>query len=151
MNVALDTNVLAYAEGTNGAPMKELALQVLGQLPPESTFIPMQTLAELFNVLVRKAGRSRAEAGAAVLSWGDAFPLIDTSSEVMLAATDLVVAHQLGIWDSIIVSAAADARCRILLSEDLHEGFTWRGVTVTNPFSSSRHPLFNALLKTAQA
>jgi predicted nucleic acid-binding protein len=151
MNVALDTNVLAYAEGTNGVPMKELALHVLGQLPPESTFIPMQTLGELFSVLVRKAGRSRAEAGAAVLSWGDAFPLIDTSSEVMLAATDLVAAHQLGIWDSVIVSAAADARCRILLSEDLQEGFTWRGVTVTNPFSSSRHPLLNALLKTAHA
>ena len=61
MNVALDTNVLAYAEGTNGVPMKELALHVLGQLPPESTFIPMQTLGELFSVLVRKAGRSRAE------------------------------------------------------------------------------------------
>ena len=45
----------------------------------------------------------------------------------MLAATDLASAHQLGIWDAVILSAAADARCRILLSEDLQDGFTWRG------------------------
>ena len=30
------------------------------------------------------------------------------------------------------------AGCRLLLSEDLHEGFTWAGVTVVNPFSSPR-------------
>jgi predicted nucleic acid-binding protein len=151
MNVALDTNVLAYAEGTNGASMKAAALDILERLSPESTLIPMQTLGELFNVLVRKAGRSRMAAGAAVLSWGDAFPLIETSSDVMLAATDLGAAHQLGIWDAVVVSAAADARCRLLLSEDLQEGFTWRGVTVANPFSPARHPLLDALLAPARA
>jgi predicted nucleic acid-binding protein len=39
--------------------------------------------------------------------------------------------------------------CRLLLSEDLQEGFTWRGVTVTNPFAKSRHPLLDALLEGA--
>jgi hypothetical protein len=34
----------------------------------------------------------------------------------------------------------------LLLSEDLQEGFTWRGVTVTNPFASALHPLLAALL-----
>lgn len=146
MNVAIDTNVLAYAEGTNGAEMKAAALDMLDRLPPESTFIPVQTLGALFNVLVRKAGRSRAEAGAAILSWGDAFPLIDSSGDVILAATDLADTHQLGIWDAMILSAAADARCRMLLSEDLQEGFTWRGVTVANPFRGTQHPLLAALL-----
>ena len=146
MNVAVDTNVLAYAEGMNGASNKETAIHVLQALPPESTFIPVQALGELFNVLVRKARWSRGKAGAAILSWGDGFPLIDSSNDVMLAAADLASAHTLGIWDAVILSAAADARCRILLSEDLQEGFTWRGVTVTNPFSPSRHPLLEALL-----
>jgi len=146
LNLAVDTNVLAYAEGMNGATRKATALQVLERLPAESTFIPVQVLGELLGVLVRKAGWSRAKAGAAILSWGDAFPLIDTSNDVMLAATDLASAHQLGIWDAVVLSAAADARCRLLLSEDLQEGFTWRGVTVANPFSRSRHPLLEALL-----
>jgi len=146
MNVALDTNLLAYAEGVNGAGRKDEALRLIRGLPPDSTLIPVQVLGELFHVLVRKGARSRAEAHAAVLSWGDAFPLIDTSNDVMLAAADLVHTHQLGIWDAVILSAAADARCRLLLSEDLQEGFTWRGVTVTNPFAASPHRLLSAFL-----
>ena len=147
MMVALDTNVLAYAEGLNGNAMKEAALDLLEQLAPASTLIPLQTLAELFTVLVRKARRSRGEARAAILSWGDTFPLIETSSSVVLMAADLADAHQLGLWDAVILSAAADARCRLLLSEDLQDGFTWGGVTVVNPFAPRRHVLLDAFLK----
>jgi predicted nucleic acid-binding protein len=146
MNVAVDTNVLAYAEGMHDDSKKLGALQLLQSLPPESTFIPVQALGELFSILVRKARWPKAKAGEAILSWGDAFPLIESSNDVLLAATDLAGAHQLSIWDAVIVSAAADARCRLLLSEDLQEGFTWRGVTVTNPFSAPRHPLLSAVL-----
>jgi predicted nucleic acid-binding protein len=146
MNVAVDTNVLAYAEAVNGAKNRDAAVALLQALPPESTLVPVQALGELFTVLVRKAGKSRADAAAAVLSWGDAFPLIETSNDVLLAATDLANAHQLGLWDAVMLSAAADARCRLLLSEDLQEGFTWRGVTVTNPFAPRRHPLLEALV-----
>lgn len=147
MNVAVDSNVLAYAEGVNGAQNQQAAIALLRVLPPESTLVPVQALGELFAVLVRKARRSRADAAAAVLSWGDAFPLIETSNEILLAATDLAQSHQLGIWDAVMLSAAADARCRLLLSEDLQEGFTWHGVTVTSPFSSPRHPLLDALVE----
>ena len=146
MNVAVDSNVLAYAEGVNGARNRDAAVSLLQALPPESTLEPVQALGELFTVLVRKAGKSRADAAAAVLSWGDVFPLIETSNEVLLAATDLADAHQLSLWDAVMLSAAADARCRLLLSEDLQEGFTWRGVTVTNPFATRRHPLLEALI-----
>lgn len=146
MRVALDTNVLAYAEGVNGTPMKKTALELVQKLPDGVTLLPVQTLGELFNLLVRKAGRSAAKARNAILSWRDAFPLIETSAEVMLAAADLATDHQLSIWDSVILSAAAEAGCRLLLSEDLQDGFTWKGVTVTNPFVSSKHELLVALL-----
>jgi predicted nucleic acid-binding protein len=146
MFVALDTNVLAYAEGLNGESMKQRALAILEDLPPETTLLPVQVLGELYAVLTRKAGRPRSHARDAVLHWGDAFPLIDTSSSVLLAAMDLSVDHQLAWWDAVILSAAADASCRLLLSEDLQDGFTWRGVTVTNPFSIKRHALLKAML-----
>ena len=147
VTVALDTNVLAYAEDTNGPARKKAALDLLQRLPPESTLIPVQSLAELFNVLVKKARRSRRRAQEAVLSWGDSFPLIETSSSVIMSAMELTVRHQFGWWDAVILSAAADARCRLLLSEDLQDGFTWSGVTVTNPFSPSRHALLDAILQ----
>lgn len=146
ISVAIDTNVLAHAEGTNGKLRQQIALDLLQALPPEHTLLPAQTLGELFNVLVKKARWSRPAAQRAVLAWGDAFALIDTSPEVMLAATQLASQHQLGIWDAIVLSAASDAGCRLLLSEDLQEGFAWSGVTVVNPFAKSAHPLLAALL-----
>ena len=146
MRVALDTNILAYAEGVNGASMKKAALDLVNKLPQASVALPVQTLGELFHVLVRKAARPPADARAAILSWRNAFALIETSAEIMLAASDLAVNNQFGIWDAVIVCAAAEADCRILLSEDMQDGLIWKGVTIINPFARSRHPLLEALL-----
>ena len=146
MKIALDTNILAYAEGTNGAAMRARALGVIQRLPPEAIVIPVQTLGELFNVLVRKAGRRPARARTAVLGWRDAYAIIETSAAVMVNATDLASDHGLTIWDSVVLAASAEAECRLLLSEDLQDGFTWRGVTVTNPFTTTLHPLLMPLL-----
>ena len=33
----------------------------------------------------------------------------------------------------------------MLLSEDMHEGFTWGGVTIVNPFASPPHKLLDDL------
>jgi predicted nucleic acid-binding protein len=147
VRVALDTNILAYAEGVNGTFMQKAALELVESLPEGSTVLPVQTLGELFNLLVRKAGRSAAKARSSILSWRDAFPLVETSAAVMLAAADLAKDHHLSIWDAVIFSASAEAGCRLLLSEDLHDGFIWRGVTVTNPFAKAKHPLLMALLE----
>ncbi|MHB8303900.1 MAG: PIN domain-containing protein [Acidobacteriaceae bacterium] len=146
MKVALDTNILANAEGVNGASMKKAALDLVNKLPQASVALPVQTLGELFHVLVRKAGRPPADARAAILSWRNAFALIETSAEIMLAASDLAVNNQFGIWDAVIVCAAAEADCRILFSEDMQDGLIWKGVTIINPFARSRHPLLEALL-----
>ena len=147
MLVALDSNVLAYAENTNGVGMQRAADDLLSRLPPESILIPAQALGELFNVLVKKAKWTGRRARQAAISWGESYPVIESSPEVMVAALELAVVHRLGIWDAVMLSAAVDARCRLLLSEDLHDGFTWSGVTVINPFASSRHPLLDAMLK----
>ena len=64
----------------------------------------------------------------------------------MMLAADLATDHQLSIWDALIMAVSDKAGCRLLLSEDLQEGFTWGGLTVTNPFSSPMHELLSALL-----
>lgn len=146
MRLALDTNVLAYAEGVNGSGKRDVALDLVRRLPQSAVVLPIQVLGELFSVLVRKAGRSKAEAREALLGWSDTFSVAPTSPEVMLAAVDLAADHRFGIWDAVILSAAARSGCRLLLSEDLQDGFTWGGVTVANPFQPQRHPLLEALL-----
>jgi predicted nucleic acid-binding protein len=150
VKVTLDTNILAYAEGTNGVEMKEKALSLIQRLPTGSVVLPTQVLGELFNVLVLKAKKPATSARTAILTWRDAYPLSDTSATVIVNAVDLAADHHLRIWDSVILSATAEAGCRLLLSEDLQEGFTWQGVTVTNPFALTRHALLEALLIQSQ-
>ena len=147
MRLALDTNILAYAEGVNGAARKKIALEIIAKLPAESTFLPVHVLGELFHVLTRKAGRPPERARAAILSWQDAFPLVETSPAILVAGTDLAARHGLSIWDALIFAAAAAAGCRLLLSEDLQPDFTWSGVTVANPFAAAKHPLLAVLLE----
>jgi predicted nucleic acid-binding protein len=147
VRVALDTNVLAYAEGIDGVARREAAIDLVRRLPQQAVVVPAQVLGELFNVLVRKAGRPRSEARNALLSWRDTFPVIDTSSQAIMAAADLAADHQFGIWDAVILSVASQAGCRLLLSEDLQDGFTWGGVTVINPFVVPRHAALEALLE----
>lgn len=147
MRLALDTNVLAYAEGVNGTEKRDVALDLVRHLPQSAVVVPVQVLGELFNVLVRKAGRSKPEAREALLGWRDTFPVAATSPEVMLAAADLAADHGLGIWDAVILSVASQSGCRLLLSEDLQDGFTWGGVTIANPFQLQRHALLDALLE----
>jgi predicted nucleic acid-binding protein len=47
---------------------------------------------------------------------------------------ELAVAHKFALWDAIMLAAAAASGCRVFLSEDMQDGFTWRGVTIRNPF-----------------
>jgi predicted nucleic acid-binding protein len=136
MRLALDTNILVYVEGVDGLERKEKAVDLIRQLSPGETLVPVQALGELFHVLVRKARWSRTQARIAVESWHDTFPVIETTSAVLLAALRLAAEHNLVTWDAIILSAAAEADCGLLLSEDMQDGFTWRGVTVVNPFAA---------------
>lgn len=146
MKVALDTNVLAYAEGVNVDDRREAALNLVERLPQELVVLPVQALGELFNVLTRKAGRTRSSASDALLAWRDAFAVADTTPEVMLTAASLAADHRLSIWDAVILATASAAGCRLVLSEDFQNGFSWAGVTVTNPFASPRHPLLEDIL-----
>lgn len=137
MRVALDTNVLAYAEGVNGAERQEAANRILHDLGEDDIVIPAQALAELFALLTRKVRRSAPETREAVLGWHDACLVVDTSSGVLLDAMELVVSHKFALWDAIMLAAAAASGCRLLLSEDMQDGFIWRGVTIRNPFAGA--------------
>ena len=147
MRLALDTNILAYAEGVNGEPRQQISLDLISRLPRASTFISVQVLGELFRVLVGKSPISPKAAQTRIASWLASFPLIETSPLVLSSAIELAAQHRLRIWDAIILGASAEADCRLLLSEDLEDGFTWGGVTVVNPFAAKKHEFLAELLE----
>lgn len=146
MRVALDTNVLAYAEGLGDPVRCATALELVSSLPQGSVILPAQTLGELHRVLTGKSRLNPHAAEQAVLSWADSFEVADSTWPAFQSAFNLAADHKLQIWDALILSVAAENRCRLLLSEDLQNGFTWRGVTVTNPFASPRPALLESLV-----
>jgi predicted nucleic acid-binding protein len=146
MRVALDTNILAYAEGLGDSARCNAARMLVEQLPSGSVVLPAQTLGELARVLAGKAKQPPDAVRAAVLGWADCFEVQDSTWPAFAAALDLTVDHQLPMWDALILAVTAESRCRLLLSEDYQHGFTWRGVTVVNPFQTPAPPLLAGLL-----
>lgn len=139
MRVAFDTNVLAYVAGVDrhaddGAKV-EASRALLRQLRDRAALIaPVQALGELFVVLTR-AGAGRHEARETVLRMAQSFATADSSRSAFFSAIDLSAAHRLQLWDALILNAAAESGCALLLSEDMSPGFAWRGTVVVDPFA----------------
>jgi len=146
MRVAIDTNILAYAEGVGDMARRDAGLDILTRLPAENIVLPAQVLGELFRVLTGKAGCAPDDARSRVLQWADSFEVTDSTWSAFQSAFDLTVDHNLHIWDALILAVTAENRCRILLSEDMQHGFTWRGTTVVNPYLTPAHPLLSPML-----
>lgn len=146
MRVAIDTNVLAYAEGIGDAARRDASLDLLVRLPPENVLLPAQVLGELFRVLTGKGDCTPDSARSRALQWADSFEAADSTWSAFQSAFDLTADHGLNIWDALILAVTAENRCRMLLSEDMQHGFTWRGVTVVNPYRTPCHPLLSPLL-----
>lgn len=145
MKAALDTNILAFAEGCGDERRCGLALRLIEELPSQRIVLPAQTLGELFRVLTGKMHRTPEQARSAILNWTDSFVIADSTATAFQSAFDLIVDHGLPMWDSLIMAVAAENQCRVLFSEDFQNGFTWRGVTVVNPFTEPRSALHDIL------
>ncbi len=138
--VALDTNVLAYAQGVERVaedlPKIDQSRRLMRRFLDSEVrvTIAIQALAELHNVLVTRRRLSPSRAATAVRGWISRADVAPSSQATLGAALDLAADHALPIFDALILAAAVEGRCDLLLSEDFQDGFAWRGVVVTNPF-----------------
>jgi predicted nucleic acid-binding protein len=150
VRIALDTNIIVYAEGVRRADGDELkhsaALRLIGNMAEQEMCLSIQALAELHSVLVRKGGIAPTEASSRVRLWASRAELIETDAALFQQSLDFAAAHGLQIFDAIILVGAGQAGCELLLSEDLHGGFVWRNLTVSNPFGANPDPRLIDLL-----
>lgn len=149
--VALDTNILAYLAGVSRVAEDEdkiaRARLLTERLSERCELVaPVQALGELFVVL-RRSGAQAEEARSIILEFDDGFGSSATTAQTALSSADLVVDHKLQFWDALVVSAAIDAGCTLLLSEDMQDGFVARGMTIAQPFAAKPHSKLEALLE----
>ncbi|MEP7208828.1 MAG: PIN domain-containing protein [Casimicrobiaceae bacterium] len=137
MSVFVDTNVLVHWRDARDLQRQARAAAWLRHLWHErSGRVSTQVLSEYYAVVTRKLAPSLARDDA----WDDVQALtlwnpqpIDT--RVLSRARAVEERHRLSWWDSLIVAAAQEQRCTILLTEDLQEGADYGGVVVRSPFT----------------
>ena len=125
-----DTNVLIYAFAA-GDRRSATAESLLA----EGGVIGVQVLNEFTNVVRRKLGWDWPRVHAALEIIAELTgPALSLTADIHARAVKLARESSLAFYDALIVAAAADAGCRLLLTEDLQHGRRFGGVTVQNPF-----------------
>ena len=137
MLLALDSNVLIYAEGGNDENRRLIAHQIVGGVLPSKILVPIQSAAETLRWMLTKGGFDRSVASIKMSWWLEKFPTQDTNRQVFASAAELATKHRFQFFDAIVLAAAWAGGASLLLSEDMHDGFKWRGVTIANPFAAN--------------
>lgn len=101
--------------------------------------VSAQVLAEFYVVTTRMLARPLDAAVAA--------EQVDHLRQARVVATDAdLVAEAIGsarrsrlsLWDALILRAAARGGCDVIFTEDLADGAILDGVTIRNPFATTR-------------
>jgi predicted nucleic acid-binding protein len=141
VRVALDSNILIYAEGTDDLSKRDVVVPLIARIGPENLLLPMQAAGETLRWLIRKGKLDRSVAVRRIEWWFAQSEALPVSVEAFRTACGLVERHSFQVWDAIVLAASAEAEASVLLSEDMHHGFRWGGVIVINPFNLSSKEL----------
>lgn len=134
----LDTNVLVYSFDRTEPRKREIARRLVSDALENGTgVVSYQVVQEFLNVATRKFIIPLSSADAQRYLEVVLEPLCEiyASPEIFHQALEIAEAWRLAFYDSLIVTAALQADCGILYTEDLQDGLKVRGLTVRNPFS----------------
>lgn len=129
-----DTNILVYSDDKRAGAKQSRAIDLVAEHRRDGTgVVSLQVLQEYFVTVTRKLNvdSSLARRKVEILS---EFDLIAPGVADVLAAIDLHRLHGFSFWDALVVCAAKQAGCRVLLSEDFQDGREIDGLRVLNPF-----------------
>lgn len=132
--VALDSNILVYAELEPETPKGRRAAEVILGAARDGV-IPVQVLGEFLRVIQRRVPAAFAEAVKQAAIYQGAFLTPATTEDVLNIAAKYAAVHQLQLWDGVVCAAAAKAGAKVLLTEDLQDGRSLDGLRLLNPFA----------------
>lgn len=133
----LDTNIFVYSFDQSAAAKAQRAAQLICEaLATQKGIISYQVVQEFFNVALRRFSRPMQSTDAEQYLSTVFRPLLGVHSSQALYAEALRLHAQSGLswYDALIVSAAIQARCDQLFTEDLQHGQRFGTLQVRNPF-----------------
>src|ERR1700682_5045634 len=123
-----DTNVLVYADDKATPAKQRRALELVAEHRRAGTgVVSMQVLQEYFVTVTRKLSVDARIARRKVELLSE-FDVAAPEVADILAAIDLHRLHGFSFWDALILRAAKQAGCSVVLSEDLREAREIDGV-----------------------
>jgi predicted nucleic acid-binding protein len=135
--VFLDSNIFIYRYDDRDLRKQAMALDLIREATLDATgVVSYQVIHEFFNfALVKAANKLRS---------GDAQQLLERVFRPLLAvapsfnqvseAIHVQERYRLSWYDSLIVSAAQQANCNVLYTEDLQHGQQFGALTIQDPF-----------------
>jgi predicted nucleic acid-binding protein len=129
-----DTNVLVYADDKAAPAKQRRALELVAEHRRAGTgVVSLQVLQEYFVTVTRKLGVDARIVRRKVELLAE-FDVAAPDVADILAAIDLHRLHGFSFWDALVLRAAKQSGCGVLLSEDFQESREFEGVRVVNPF-----------------
>jgi predicted nucleic acid-binding protein len=134
----LDTNIFVYDIDIDAPKAKKKVAYDLirDALTEHHTVVSYQVIQEFLAVAIRKFSAAITVPDARRYMEVVLTPLLAVHSSVELfhGALETSTRYQLSWYDSLIVAAAAEARCSVIYTEDLQHGTKIGGVRIENPF-----------------
>jgi len=129
-----DTNVLVYADDKAAPTKQRRAVDLVVEHRRAGTgVVSLQVLQEYFVTVTRKLHVDARIARRKVELLAE-FDVAAPDVSDILAAIDLHRLHEFSFWDALVVRAAKQSGCSILLSEDFQDAREIDGVRIVNPF-----------------
>jgi len=132
----LDTNLLVYSVDHAAGEKHGLALGIVDRAVDVECWLTLQSVSEFYSAVTRKAIMPPSRAAALAGSWLALFQCAVVSPSAVRTALADAVAGRASYWDALLVATAAEARCRVILTEGLADGTTLGGVAIHNPFAA---------------
>lgn len=136
-NSFLDTNIFVYSNDQNEPRKRGIALDLIRELSVNGDGrISYQVIHEFFNVVLNKTPHKIRPEDARLFLENVFRPLLAVPSSFTLVSDAIRIQerYRLSWYDSLIVSAAQQAGCHTLYSEDLQHGQLFGNVSVRDPF-----------------
>lgn len=129
-----DTNILVYTDDKSASSKRQRAIELVAEhRKAGSGVVSLQVLQEYFVAITRKLHVDVGIARRKVELLAE-FDVAAPDVFDVLAAIDLHRLHGFSFWDALIMRAAKESGCRVVLSEDMQAGREIDGVRIVNPF-----------------
>ncbi|MFO7447953.1 MAG: PIN domain-containing protein [Ignavibacteriaceae bacterium] len=132
--IFVDTNILVYTIDTFDKDKQKKSRKLLKEIAVENIGVMSTQVIQEFYVTAAKKLSINPLLIKEIINSFEKFEIVQISISMIKEAIDLSMLHKISFWDALIIVSAENAKCHVLLTEDLNSEQMIKGVKIINPF-----------------